>query len=335
MFSKIKALSIKCPSKLVRISALALLINPSPFSPMSFAGEVVERTMAIVNNEPILMSDLKALEGKMGKEMMVDETLIPEGDPSSLKKDLNRQIQYLINEKILDSEVKRHNLSVTMARVDQEINDIAKRNHVSKDTLLKSIGQQGLTLAEYQNFMKTRIERQSLIEQEVTSKIRLTDDDLLAFYSNENGKSAVKIFEFGISQIFFPVEKKTPAEVLKKANQTLSALRSGGNFEKTSAQLNEESGLELNGVLGTFRSGEFAPEMEKAVRNLNVGDVSEVVKGRTGYHILKLTNKRIIADPEFEKNKEKFRGLLMEKVFKRQFKTWLDQKREEANILLN
>lgn len=333
MFSRISRPLIKCLLKRVKIdrciaSGLSLF-----FCVHALAGEVVEKTLAVINNEAILLSDLKKLEKKIAKESsMIDDLLLFETPLPLFKKDPAKQLQYLIYEKIMDSEVKRNNLTVTMEKVDQEIRDIAKRNQVTKEILLSSILQQGMSLSDYQNFMKLRIERQSLIEQEVTSKIRLADEDILAFYANQKGHSAVTVFEYDLSHIFFPAEGIDGQAAFEKAQKAFSQLRSGENFDKLSALLNKN---DQNGILGIFKTGEFAPEMEKAVVNLNIGESSAVVKGRKGFHILKLNGKRMVADPEFEKNKEKYKALLMDKVFKRQFKAWLDRKREEALIKIN
>jgi peptidyl-prolyl cis-trans isomerase SurA len=322
-------------SKLAKSSALLVLIITTHLPTNCFADELVEKTVALVNNEPILLSDIKQLERRLSKSSMIDDLLLFDLPIESLKKDKKAQLQFLINERIVDSEVKRNNLGVTMDRVDQEIREIAKRNNISKEDLLKTLQTQGINSSDYQSFMKQRIERQSIVEQEITSKIRLSDEDVLAFYSGQTGKKFNKINEYSISHIFFNPQKGGAEQAYSRAKGVLEQIKSGTSFEKALSKSTEETSPAAGGMLGTFKSGEFSVEMEKAVKDLNIGEVSDVVKSRSGFHILKLVQKKLIADPDFEKNKEKYRALLFEKVFKRQLKAWIDLKREEASITLN
>lgn len=335
MFTKTNNSLIPWSLKLEKSKLCFWLLPLLFFAPLAFANELVEKTVALVNNEPILLSDVKQLERRLSKASMIDDLLLFDTPVEALKKDKKAQLQFLINERIVDSEVKRNNLTVTMDRVDQEIREIAKRNNISKEDLLKTIQSQGIGVSDYQSFMKQRIERQSIVEQEITSKIRLSDEDVLAYYSGQTGKKFNKISEYTISHIFFSPQKGGGEQALARANSVLAQIRGGTPFETLLPKVTEETSPSSNGLLGTFRSGEFSPEMERAVKDLNVGEVSEVVKSRTGFHILKLTQKKLIADPEFEKNKEKYRAMLFEKVFKRQLKNWIDLKREEASISLN
>jgi peptidyl-prolyl cis-trans isomerase SurA len=326
----------KWPLKLAKSNRPLLFLFLCLASSLNSWGlELVDKTIAIVNNEPILLSDLKQLENRLSKSAMIDDLMLLESSTEALRKDAKAQIQFLINERIIDSEVKKHNLSVTMERVDQEIRDIARRYNLSKEDLLKTLQSQGIDIAEYQLFMKQRIERQSLIEQEITSKIRLNDEDVLAFYNSESGRKLNQVYEYGLGHIFFDPNKNGPDSAQERAEKTHAQIRQGQSFDSLLNKHTEDTDTAANGFLGTFKSGEFSPEMEYAVKNLNIGETSGVVKSRSGYHILKLVSKKRIPDPEFDKNKEKFRGLLFERVFKRQFKSWIEQKRDDSSIKLN
>lgn len=297
--------------------------------------ELIEKTLAIVNNEVILLSDLKSLTNKLDKGNLVDDLLFFENSPESLKKDPKLQLNYLINEKILDSEIKRQNLSVTMEKVDQEIREIGKKNKLSKEDLLTAVKQQGIEPSEYQNFIKTRIEHQSLVEQEITSKIRISDEDVLAFYLSESNSGGYKqVYEFGISHIFFSPRTASPEKAFERATSALEQLKKGEKFETLLTKYSDDKGSS-DGFLGSFKTGEFSKEFEQAVKDIQVGDHTTIVKSKTGYHILKLNSKKIIADPKFEKTKESLKAQLFDKIFKRQFKNWLEVKKEESFIRIN
>jgi peptidyl-prolyl cis-trans isomerase SurA len=309
---------------------LILFILVSGFS----KAELIEKTLAIVNSEVILLSDLKSLSGKFERGNLVDDLLFFENTPDNIKKDPKLQLEYLINEKILDSEIKRQNLSVTAERVEQEIRDVSRKNKMNKEELILAVKQQGIDPAEYQNFIKTRIEHQALVEQEITSKIRISDEDVLAFYHSESGTGYKQVYEFGISHIFFSPKKDSPEKAFRRAGEVLALLKNGETFESLVTKHSDDNGTP-DGFLGTFKTGEFAKELESGVKDIQIGDNTGIVKSKTGFHILKLNSKKIIADPKFEKTKETLKAQLFDRIFKRQFKNWLDIKREESFIRIN
>ena len=112
-------------------------------------------------------------------------------------------MDYLINEKLFDAEIKRLNLSVTSERVQQEIKDMGKRNNMSAQDVLNAVKAQGIAISEYQDFLKNKIERQSLVETEIVSKLRITDDDALAEYIKKHPESKRTVHEFSVAHIFF------------------------------------------------------------------------------------------------------------------------------------
>jgi peptidyl-prolyl cis-trans isomerase SurA len=304
--------------------------------PLASQAEVVERIVAIVNNEIILESDFRELQHKLKTPAMVDEALISNGKTvEDLKKDRKVQLDYLINEKLMDSEVKRLNHSVTMERVEQEIKDMAKKNNVSVNEILAAFKAQGISTSEYQAFLKSKIEKQALIESEVVSKLRISDDDALAEYLKKNPERKSTVNEFTVAHIFFNPKKGGAEAAFKRAEAILQKLNAGEVFETLAEQNSEDPNFTSGGLLGTFKSGEFLPEVESSIQNLNAGQTTGIVKSRMGYHIVKLLNKKLTSDPKFEKEKEKIKSVLFEQNFKRQMKNWILSKRDEAFIRIN
>lgn len=302
---------------------------------LSAHAEIVEKTVAIVNSEIVLESDFKELQKRIGKPGLIDESLLFDTSIEALKNNRKAQLNYLIDEKILQSEVKRLNLTVTNDRVDSEIKDMAKRNNVSEEQLLEIIKGQGLNPTEYRAFLKESIEKRSLMDSEIISKLRISDEDALNEYLKSSPTSRPSIDEFSVSHIFFSPKKGGPEAAQKRAETVLGKLRSGENFENLAQQFSEDPNFSSGGSLGSFKSGEFLPEIEESISNLKVNETTPIVKSRMGYHIVKLTGKKLTTDPRFEKAKEAIKAKLMESSFKRQLKTWLQSKREESSIRIN
>ncbi|WP_413292102.1 peptidylprolyl isomerase [Bdellovibrio sp. HCB185ZH] len=312
---------------------ISLLV--SLFLAVPVKAEIVEKTLAVVNNEIILESDLKELQSRIAKPGMVDDALMDGKSADTLKKDRKAQMDYLINEKILSSEIKRLNLSVTNDRVEQEFKDMAKRNNVGEAELISILKGQGINIAEYKIFLKEKIEKQNLMDTEIISKLRISDEDALNEYLKSNPNNKPAIDEFSVSHIFFSPKKGGPEAAYKRAETALSKLRSGENFETLAQQFSEDPNFSAGGALGTFKSGEFIPEIEEAISTLKVGETTGIVKSRLGYHIVKLTTKKLTPDPKFEKQKDRIKAQLLEASFKRQLRLWLQNKRDDSFIRIN
>ncbi len=304
--------------------------------PLILAAETIERIVAVVDNEVVLESDFKALEHKFKTPAMLDESLLLGGKTlGDLRKDRKVQLDYLINEKILESEVKRLNHSVTTERVEQEIKEMAKKNNVSVSDVLAAFKAQGISTSEYQSFLKSKIEKQALIEGEVVSKLRISDDEALAEYLKSTPDRKTTVNEFTVAHIFFNPKKAGAEAAYKRAEAVLQKLSAGGAFETLAEQNSEDPNFSAGGLLGTFKSGEFLPEVEASIQNLNAGETTSVVKSRMGFHIVRLLNKKLTSDPRFEREKEKIKASLFEQSFKRQMKSWLLSKREDAFVRIN
>lgn len=304
------------------------------FSVSTYA-QMVDRVVAVVNSEIVTDSDLKSFNKKVEQSGMIDDLLLFGQNQGVLKNNRNVQLSYLISEKILDSEIKRLNLSVTLERVEQEIRDIAKRNGATRADLLNAIKAQGMSASDYQDFIKTRIERQSLIEQEISSKIRVSDEDVMAQFTKAHPNSDAGIPEFTLAHIVFNSKKGGLEAAQKRAEAALTRLRGGESFETVAEQTSEDSNFANGGLLGTFKAGEFNREMELAIQGLQAGEISKVLPTRGGVHIVKVLSRRMISDPRFDAEKEKIRSQLFEVAFQKHFKSWLDAKREESFVRIN
>lgn len=298
--------------------------------------ELVDRIVAIVNSEIVMDSDFTNLKHKLNSSSMIDDSLLDNIDMDTLAKDRQAQMNYLINEKILDSEVKRLNLSVTSDRVQMEIKEMAKRNGISADEVLSAVKAQGMSIPEYQEFLKNRIERQNLLEQEIISKIRVTEEDAFSEYLKRNPTSKNAVSEFKIAHILFRIKKNIAAEsVAASAQDIYNRLKRGEKFELLAEQNSQDPDFSQGGLLGTFKSGEFSKDIEDAIKKIDVGDITPVIRTRQGFHIFKLLESKTIKDPKFEKEKPSITAQLVERNFKRQLKIWIQSKRDESFLKIN
>lgn len=311
----------------MRIFGLILI-----FSFFAQAKEVVNKIIVTVNSEIILQSDLKKLQSRLGKAGAVDETLLLGEKMESLKNNRKAQLDFLIREKLVESEIKRQNFSVTDDRVESELNLMAKKNQLSRADFDRVLVRQGFSVEDYKEVLKSRIERQSFFESEIISKLRITDEDAYNEYQIKNPNYRPNVNEFSISQIFFTNKKGGPAAANERALSVSNRIIAGEKFEDMANRNNEAPGASPDGYLGSFKTGEFVPEIEKAISRMTADQVSTPIKGPNGYHIVKLLSKKTTVDPNFLKVKEVLKASLVEKNFQRQLKNWFESKKQDAYI---
>ncbi len=307
--------------------SLFLLVSPSANA------ETTEGIVAIINGTIITKSDVSKYKDRLKTGSIVDDLLGSNTDV--LLKDEKALLKHMIDEHLVDDEVKKQNLNVTIERVEQEVNSIQSRNNISRDQLQEALKREGTRFSDYQEFIKKRLERQSVIEKAITSKIKISDEDVVAAYEAKNKVDSATSFEFKVAHILFREGKRSDEEQKKKALMVFEKVKNGGNFDALASQYSEDPNFNEGGFLGSFKQGEFLKPLEEELKNLSPNEVGGPVKTKLGYHIIKLLERHIIADPNFEKRKESIRGELYQKAFVKQFQFWLDQKRQEAFIRMN
>lgn len=314
---------------------ILILLSMGAALTLEASAKVVDKIVAIVNDQPITMSDVDKFRKRLTTGGLVDDALMKLVDSQNLIKDKSALLNHLIDERLIDSEVKRKSMEVTIERVEQEIRTIAKNNGISRDQLRDALKAKGVSMSQYQDFIKTSLERQGLIEREVTSKIRISDEDVSSFYLAKKGPSGAQIFEYTLSHILFNPKKGGDEAALSRARSVEEKLKSGQSFEKLAEQFSEDPNFTKGGNLGTFKAGEMSKDFDEAVRKLSPGEVSGVIKTAQGYHLIKVNKRTLISDPRLDEQREDIRRTLYADAFKRQFRLWLNQRRDDSFIKIN
>lgn len=298
--------------------------------------ETVEHIVAIVNEEVITQSDMNRYADRIRSGGLTDDLLIPDdATKQALLKDRQMLLQKMIDEKLINSEVKKQNLSVPIERVEQEIRKVAKNNNVSRDELKVALKDRGIEFSEYQDFIKTGLERQGLVEKGITSRIKISEDDVMAQYATEHGNAGEQAFEYTLAYMYFASAKGGAAAAKQRAQDALGKLKDGAVFEKLAAEVSEDPNFEQGALLGVFKTGELQKDLETSVQKLAPGEWTGVIPTNGGFQIVKVSKKKLIPDPRTEKDREHIRSVLYEKAFKKQLANWLEQLRQDAFIRIN
>lgn len=82
------------------------------------------------------------------------------------------------------------------------------------------------------------------------------------------------------------------SQAKSKAAEVLAKVKAGEDFAELAKKHSQDSSAANGGDLGFFGKGQMVPEFEQAAFALPVGQTSEVVKTKFGYHIIKVLEKK-------------------------------------------
>lgn len=200
---------------------------------------------------------------------------------------------------------------VSDKEVDQAVQEVKEQQG---DMFQYSLMQQGLT----EDTFREQTYRRLLQEKFAFEGIKISDEELQKKFDEmkENKEIAIRA-----SHIL--VEDEAKAKELKKQ------LDEGADFAKLAKENSTDEGSAANGGdLGYFTAGKMVKEFEDAAFSLKEGEISEPVKSKFGYHIIKVTDV-----PTFDEKKEEIRKqLASEKIDNEKVQERLNKLIKDADI---
>jgi peptidyl-prolyl cis-trans isomerase SurA len=243
------------------------------------ATEPDEKIVAVVNDEAISQADLDAriklamLAGNYPDKPEVREKISPQ------------VLRSLIDDQLRIQEAKRLKLSVDKEEVENELKQTAESNHQSLDQLKALLTKEGIPFSTLEKQTMAQAAWRKVIQKEIRRRVEVTDDEIDSAYSKM--MASVDKKQYRVFEIFLTVDAPADdARVKAFADDIEDQLQHGANFAKLAQQFSQAAGAAQGGDLGTVQDGELPDEIDKAIKELPVGQVSQPIRTQAGYHIL-------------------------------------------------
>jgi len=186
-----------------------------------------------------------------------------------------------VNATIIAQQAKKEGISLNGNDVKLQIEN-AKKSELATYLKQNGVTDSGLTLALNKAYLRAKLFEKYKNE----NVISVTDENISNFY-NDNYLT-VKHILFLTKDPSTGTVHRTDAEALILANDTISKIKNGENFDELAKTLSEDPGLATNPDGYTITdNGQMVAEFENAAFELQIGEVSDPVKTAYGYHVLK------------------------------------------------
>lgn len=282
---------------------------------------VLDRIVAIVNDEIILYSDLMK-EIEFIKKNSPNGIALPE---SVLEKEI---LQRMVQEKLIEQEMKRLKIQVDDAEVDLAIERIKQSSGWTDDQFQYVLQQQGMSVEDFRKEIRQEMERTRLIDRVFQSRTIITDDQIEAYLREHGGQLASGRVKLSI--IFIPKENR----INKSAEDILKEIRNGADFYELARKYSKGPGADQGGRIGWIGINELTEALREEVRGLLPGQVSSVISMDAGDFIVRLEDRETYtsAGGVTEGEKEKVRRLLLKQEVDKKFREWMQKLVEQSYV---
>lgn len=282
---------------------------------------VLDGLAASVNSVVIFKSDIQKFEKTLALRKQID-TLF------QIMPAVKKPIEYLIDEKIILAKYP-----VTDEKVESVINSIQSDNKIDRNALKAALKSQGHEFEDYFNITRCVLSKRELIEKEIRNKITVSENDIKEYFYEHYVKNTTLPRAFHLQIISLSHKNyKNPKAAYSFATDSLKSLKSGEPFEEVAKRVSDDPSGPAGGDLGILTEDQITPTIRKQLKNLQIGQVSEVF-GDTSlkfYYILKLKDIESSATQKLEKMREKIKNQVIAREYQQQISIWLE--RQKLNI---
>ena len=312
---------------------LVVLIAASAFA----ADQVVEEIVARVNNSIITRSEFLRSKEDLRKEAMQQDPVNAEKIITDKDKDVLRD---LIDQQLLLEKGK--DLGITAdTELIKKLDQMRKEMNLdSMEDLEKAAQAQGVSFEDFKQNLRNQIITQQVIGREVGSRLNITKEDEQKFYDDHKSEldqpEQVRLSEILISTDKKANDTRDDAQVVQaaqdKANALLEELKKGAKFEDVAKKSSDGPAAAQGGDLGYFKRGTLAKELEDKTFAMKVGDISDVVRTKQGFIILKVMDHTEAGVPPMNKIESRLQDAVYMQKLQPALREYLTKLREDAFI---
>jgi len=331
--------------------------------PAVASGQVVEEIITRVNNQIITRS-----EYNRSKDQLKDE--VKQQDPNNADKlyaDREKDVlRDLIDQQLLIDKAKDLGFTGDTELIKQ-LDSMRKEMKLdTMEDLEKEATKQGISWEDFKQNMRNKIITEKVIGDQVGSHLSLSKEEEEKFYEEHKAEmeqpEAIQLSEILVAPKVQPAAAPAAAPAIAtdpatppaataaapqtdeaarqaadaaaeaKANDLLKQIRAGASFEDVAKKNSDGPSAADGGVLGVFKRGQLAKQLEDQTFSMKAGDVTNVIHTKQGYVILKVVEHHEAGIPPMKEVLPKIENALYYQKLQPALRAYLTKLREEAYI---
>ncbi len=255
----------------------------------AFPQQVLDKIVAVVDNEIILKSELDYQVNLVAAERKVDP------NSAELKKQI---LNAMIEEKLVYAEANFDSIEVTdeevASRLDYQIESLKQRFGTAQR--LEQV--YGMSIDKMKRELRDDVRKNLMIQKLKEKKfgtVEATRREVEEFFDKFKDSLGVIPEKVQIAHIFRnpQASNEVKDQARARAQAILDSIKNGADFAEMAKKYSEDPGSAVHGGdLGFVKKGVFYPQFEAAAFALQPNEISGVVESPVGFHIIQMLEKR-------------------------------------------
>ncbi|HEV2398245.1 MAG TPA: peptidylprolyl isomerase [Candidatus Sulfotelmatobacter sp.] len=343
---------------------LFLTLTALAFVPAVVSAQTtVEEIIARVNNQIITKSEYARSKDQLRDEAKRQDPNNADKAYEDKEKDVLRDLidQQLLLEKGKDLGINGD--TDLIKELDQMRKDMKLD---SMEALEKEAEKQGVSWEDFKQARRNEIITRKVIGEEVGSHLSISSEEAQKFYDEHKNEMEQPEY-IRLSEILVAPKPATPPpapaagpngtnapaqppvdEAAKqaadaaaltaaeaKANDLLKQIRGGASFDDIAKKYSDGPSAADGGALGMFKRGQLAKELEDKTFAMKAGEVTDVIRTKQGYVILKVLDHQQAGIPPLKDAMPKIQDALYYEKLQPALRAYLTKLREDAYVKIN
>ena len=292
------------------------------------ATEVVERILAVVNDEIITEQDLQFVMAPVVAQYKTTYTgrELEDKIKSARVEFLNK----VIEDKLILSEAKRRQVILKDVEVDEMMSDV-RNKFPTREVFLKAIEDQGLTEKKLWNRFHDQLLMQKLVNYEVKSRVSVSPGEIVEYYK-ANPRDFSQGDRVKLQQILVRIGSRSEEEAKTFAESLVAQIKEGNPFEELAKTYSEGSEAKEGGDMGWMEKGQLLGEIDEKIFLLNAGEVTAPIQTSLGYHIFKVVDRQTSSVKLLAEVRDQIQDILFKEKLGKRLETWIKNLKKNAYI---
>ena len=325
---------VSCMKKKSLIALLLALLTLFTAVPSFAEGELVDRIVAIINTDVIMLSEVNEkmapIIAKINASALSDEE--KEKTIYEYREDI---ISSMVSSVLVRQESEKLGVKVMEGEINSYLEHFKQSSHLTDEALRGQLAADGISMELFRNQLRDTILFEKLKTTEVDSKIVVTDKEIQDYYNEHIDQYEGKV-SYHLRYILLPYPENATDEQKSSVEKTMGEIvamyKAGESFP---ALIEKASGEKIGGTggdLGFFKAGDLTKDLSEKIKDMKPGDLTAPVTVDQGLQVFWLEETKAGEGRSLEDVRAEIQAILYSEQVKKKYEKWVSELEDKSYV---